>query len=173
MNQHKSYLRSKVTPEKLHRISLNYLNRFSASCESLRRVLKRHVLKSSLPSRSVSEADYLVVEEVIEKLKCSGLLDDIKFAEGRLYSLRRLGSSTRKIKSRLLEKGVDAVIIEDLFSLELRDNEDPDLYSAVRLAKRKKLGVSYSSTKSTYNRRDKDLSILARAGFCYKIIYFC
>jgi regulatory protein len=131
----------KVTPERLERWALAYLERFSASAESLKRVLMRRVERSARAHGTDREADGLLVAELIGRLERSGLVDDSRFAEGRVATLRRQGASSRGIRQRLAAKGVAKEVIQA--SLADAPGERRD-------------------------KQERDLAVLARAGFSYE-----
>jgi len=155
-----------ATASRLHNIALHYLERYSASSESLRRVLMRRVAKSAyyLDTDPAEGAEH--VNAIITRFLQSGLLNDKIYAEGQVLSLFRRGLSLRAIHSRLLAKGVDNGIIEQQLSALKDATPNPDLNAAFAFAKRRRLGP-FGDPAKRQDRRQRDLASLARGGFDY------
>lgn len=162
----------KVTPAYLERAALAYLERFAASAESLRRVLLRRVEKSARAHDTDREEGAAWIEALIERYRRSGLLDDKAYAEARTASLRRQGRSARAISEKLAMKGVDRGVIDEALA-PTRTPAD-ELGAAATLARKRRIGPFRPAAQRSDNR-DRDLAVLARAGFPYdiarKVIY--
>ncbi|MBM3573008.1 MAG: RecX family transcriptional regulator, partial [Alphaproteobacteria bacterium] len=100
-----------ATPELLEKAALAYLERFATSAAHLKRVLMRRVERSAQHHGTDRMAGAAVIDKLIDRYRRAGLLDDRSFAEGRVASLRRRGTSAQKIKSTLAAKGVDAAVV--------------------------------------------------------------
>ena len=167
-----------LTPERLERAALRYLERFSASAASLRRVLARRADRSARDHGSDPAEAAGWIETLIERYRRSGLLDDAVYAEAKASSLRRRGASARAIRDRLAAKGVDAGIAatalaradQDGGHADSGDSADED--AARALAKRRRLGPfrpeSSHAESSRADHRARDLAALGRAGFSYE-----
>jgi regulatory protein len=153
----------KVTPDRLQRWALAYLERFSASAESLRRVLMRRVERLARAHGTDREEGRRLVDALILRMAESGLVDDSRFADGRVETLRRRGASARGIRSKLAAKGVDAEIIDGSLA-----QGPSDLAAAAALIRRRRLGL-YRPPAERAPRRERDLAVLARAGFGYDV----
>jgi regulatory protein len=136
--------------------SLSYLTRFA----STRRNLERHLRRKFAPPED-GDIDALM-ERCLARLEELGLLDDARYAEDRARSLRSQGKSARAIRDRLSKKGVDASLVEGALRAE---SEDAELVSALRHAKRRRLGPF--RTKEKDERRE--LASFARAGFSFGV----
>ena len=159
---------AKVTARSLENVALHYLERFSTSGEGLRRVLMRRVARSAHfhGTDEREAADW--VDQVVEKMKSKGFVNDRLFAEGRTRSLLTQGVPLRGIRMRLREKGVADDIVAEVLELVRDDDGDVDLAAAAALAKRRRLGP-YRTAAERAGRRDKDLAAMARAGFGYDV----
>ena len=156
----------KITDKYLHNAALHYLERYATSAENLRRVLQRRVIKSAAyHGTSVTDGEQLI-DALIRRFVESGLLDDAVYAAMRATSLNRLGNSQRLIRQKLRQKGVGTEATEAALESLQRDQPDPDLKAAIRLARRRRLGP-YRTSGDRTDRREKDLAALARAGFSY------
>lgn len=155
----------KITPQRLERVALAYLEKYAAPAAGVRRVLRRRVSKAA----RVHETDCLAaeawIEEVIARLIRTGLLDDGAYANGRVRSLFRQGRSRRYIAGYLHAKGVDRGLVEA--ALAALAPEDSDFAAAFRYARRRRLGPFAPPERA--NRRDRALASLGRAGFSYDV----
>jgi regulatory protein len=162
-----------LSPAALERAALRYLERYEASADALRRVLRGAVARAAARGGEIDvDAVHREIELVIARCRSSGLVDDRRYAETKLTSLRRRGASTFAIRSRLLASGVQASIVDGVFQEELdRSGADPEaneLVAARAFAKRRRLGPHRPAGERA-GRRDRDLAAMARAGFSYDI----
>jgi regulatory protein len=154
----------KVTPAYLQRAALAYLERYASSTENLRRVLRRKVDKRCR-LRGEDPADFQeMIDEVVDKSLRVGLIDDARYAEARVATLRRRGGSARAIRAKLSAKGVD----RDAIAAALETEETDEETAAHALARRRKLGPYRPGEREPY--RDKDMASLARAGFSFDVV---
>ncbi len=140
-----------------------YLERYTSSSANLRRVLTRKVanrcrLRGEDPS-GFREA----IDDVVEKSLRIGLIDDVRYAEGRVASLRLRGGSARAIRAKLAQKGVDGETIAAALESHTGDDEE----AALAFARRRRLGPFRPGERAPY--RDKDLAAMGRAGFGYGV----
>jgi regulatory protein len=110
----------------------------------------------------------VVVDELITRFRKSGLLDDRAYAEARAKTLRRRGMPSRAIRARLLHKGVAEDDADAGLAAVDEDTDDPDLAAAVNFARRRRLGP-FRPAEDRPGTGEKDLAILARAGFSYNV----
>jgi len=157
----------KATPKRLENAALHYLARYSSSAENLRRVLMRRVNRSARHHGTDAEEGAAVVNDLISRYSEAGLLDDLRFAEGRARSLLDRGVSPTAIRLRLREKGVSTETIDAVFVELGEDKGDVELTAAVALAKRRRIGPFRKSDREP--GREKDLAALARAGFSFDV----
>ncbi len=152
----------------LERAALDYLQRYSASTEMLRRTLSRRVEKRARARGEEPEAFADMVEATVVRAISAGLVDDTRFAEGRLAALRRRGSSRRGATAKLAAKGVPRDVVAAVMEAE-RDGEtevDSEEAAAWAYAKRRRLGP-YRPLDRRADYRERDLASLARQGFPY------
>jgi len=153
-----------VTPAYLQRAALAYLERYASSAENLRRVLKRKVDKRCrLRGEDAAEFQEMI-DEVVAKSLRTGLIDDTRYAEARVATLRRRGGSARAIQAKLSAKGVARTAIAAALDGGEEDDEEK---AAHALARRRRLGPYRPGERAPY--RDKDLAALARAGFRFDV----
>ncbi|MBZ6077157.1 regulatory protein RecX [Microvirga puerhi] len=156
----------KITPAYLQRAAMAYLERYASSAENLRRVLRRKV-ENRCRLRGEDPAEFSdAIDEVVARSLRAGLIDDTRYAEARLASLRRRGGSTRSIRAKLALKGVDRDTIATVMAGE-EEGADQEEQAARALARRRRIGPFRLGERAPY--RDKDLAILARAGFPFTL----
>lgn len=142
----------------LERAALYYLERFAASSGHLEKVLRRKIQRRCKLRAEEPEPYYKNILPLIERYQASGLLDDARFAQAKVSSMRRKGLSKRMIAVKLAQKGVG----RDTAAEQIAADETTELEAAKNLVRRKKLGQNPE-------KRDKDLAALARAGFPFSI----
>jgi len=153
-----------VTPAYLQRAALAYLERYASSAENLRRVLKRKVDKRCRLRGEDPAAFQEMIDEVVAKSLRTGLIDDTRYAQARVATLRRRGGSARAIQAKLSAKGVDRTTIAAALEGGEEDDEEK---AAHAFARRRRLGPYRPGERAPY--RDKDLAALARAGFSFDV----
>lgn len=161
---------SKISERHLENVALYYLQRFAATAETLRRVLKRRVERSAKVHGTDRAEGGAMAEAVIARMQAAGLVDDRAFAAARAARLHGRGASPRQIEAKLKEKGVAAALIRDALA-GLGDaaeggTGDTAFRAAVNLARRKRLGP-FRPEPEREAWREKDLAAFARAGFSY------
>ncbi|WP_414472451.1 regulatory protein RecX [Microvirga sp. M2] len=154
----------KVTPAYLQRAALAYLERYASSAENLRRVLRRKADRRCRLRGEDPAAFHDMIDEVVAKSLRTGLLDDTRYAEARVATLRRRGGSARAIQAKLSAKGLDRGTIAAALEGGEEDDEDK---AAHAFARRRKLGPYRPGERAPY--RDKDLAAMARAGFRFDV----
>ena len=152
-----------VTPERLEKSALVYLERFATSKANLKRVLMRKVQndREMEPEDRTRLAAH--VERLLERLEAQGYLNDKIYAEGRVAALRRRGESARGIGQRLVAKG----LARDLVADTLEQEGSTDAEAAVAFARRRRLGP-YRTADRRGEFREKDMAAMGRAGFDYR-----
>jgi regulatory protein len=163
----KRRLPRQITPAYLDRAAASYLERYASSVENLRRLLTRKV-ERRCRLRSEDPAEFsTLVENAVHRAMQSGLLDDRRYAEGRLATLRRRGASSRLIEARLGGKGVDRQAIAVALKPDQEGTRDAECEAAWALARRRRLGPFRTGERGFH--REKDLAALARAGFRFEL----
>ena len=144
-----------MTEQRLFEAAVRYLQRYAASSEHLRRVLKRKLKRAETYGPVPPEAVQWI-DTAVRRCADYGYIDDKAYAESRVRSLRRQGRSTHYIQRYLQEKGVP----QDISAAFLASDENTELASAVRHVQRRRLGRATGP-----EARQKDLARLVRAGF--------
>ena len=159
-----------VTQQSLRNAALRYIDKFATSRENLRQVLMRRVQKSNYHHETSIQDGIDWIEELLNKLEASKLINDDLYAEMRAGALHRKGTSERVIIMKLKEKGLsDDNISKALDALREENNsEDLERDAAIALAKRRRLGP-WRLPEKREAMREKDLAAMARSGFSYDL----
>jgi len=155
-----------LTAARLERAGLDYLARFSASADRVKRVLVRRVRRAALIAEENQPIDtdalLIAIDALIARWIASGVINDSAYAEAKAASLHRRGLPKTRIALKLKEKGVGTPIVDAVLA------QDPDLSddlaAALSLARRRRLGP-YRLAEKRAEFYQKDLASLARAGF--------
>ncbi len=155
----------------LHDAALDYLARYAATEAGLRRVLERRVDRWARSAQAeAGEADDVagqaseakrVVREVVARLVAAGAVNDAVFAENRVRTLIRTGRSRRAVAAHLAAKGVDGDVARSV----LPEDTTSELAAALTLARRRRIGPFRTGALPDQAGRQRELAILARAGF--------
>lgn len=156
------------TPERLHARALRYLERFATTRAHLRRVLSRRALRDAQALELDLEPVRRDIEAVVVRIAAAGLVDDRQFAAARARRLAEGGRSPARIRSALMEKGLDEAAVARALAELGEANADPELAAAIVFARRRRLGPWRPHEAGT-ELRAKELGALARAGFAYRV----
>jgi regulatory protein len=155
----------------LHDAALNYLARYASTEVGLRRVLERRVDRwARMASSGGMDRDTVatqaaaartLVREVVARLVAAAAVNDVAFAQSRSRSLVRSGRSHHAVVAHLAAKGVDS----EAARAALPDDDGTELAAALVLARRRRIGPFRESATIEPAQRQRELAILARAGF--------
>ena len=164
------------TPHSLANVALQYLGRYAASEASLRRVLENRLRRAAMQNPEFAgDAELLrtlrtTIEQLIEKYKKTGVLNDAAFAETKVNSLRRQGRSHRAILQKLNAKGIRGAIVDEALEKNADgiSSEEAEVAAALALLRRRKMGP-FRKTLADEKIRRNELAALARAGFSFHV----
>ena len=146
---------------KLYALALNYCLMRPHSEREIRDYLMKKTLSKKLRNKKTGEfyeksgVSKLSVEQVLARLKEKKYIDDEKFARFWLENRnQRKGSSLKKLRAELLQKGVSSVIIEQVFAETSRNDSEEIRKIIDKKAKR-------------YPDQQKLVAYLARQGFSF------
>jgi regulatory protein len=152
-----------VTRAGLEASALRYLERFDCSSERLRKVLSERVAKAARAGVEGAASAPAIIDEILQRYRENGLLNDERFAKNFAESLRGRGGSRRMIEMKLRARGISG----ELAQHALKTEESPstsELEAAQAFARRRRLGP-HRKPELRAEFRQKDLMALARAGF--------
>lgn len=156
----------KITKQRLKNIALYYLERFESSVDNLRQVLMRRVNDYAYANPDFDKSEAIAwIEEILSDCERYGYISDNRFAEMKIKDYLAAGKSARYIKLKLLQKGIEESLIDNL--LQEQDYNPEEL--ARNLAKKKKIGPFRQNDEERREYRQKDLATLVRAGFDYDV----
>ena len=154
-----------ITSIYLQRYASWYMERWWPTTIRLRQKLLERVSLSISAHGGDREAAVVLVDELLEKLVRSGLLNDAEFARDWTEQLHRQGNSKLAIRAKLKQKSVPDVEIQAaLNGLQ----GDPALASACRYVRRRRFGP-YRLPEARKDRFQKDLAAMARAGHAWSV----
>lgn len=146
---------------KLYALALNYCLMRPHSEREIRDYLMKKTLSKKLRNKKTGEfyeksgVSKLSVEQVLARLKEKKYIDDEKFARFWLENRnQRKGSSLKKLRAELLQKGASGVIIEQVFAETSRNDSEEIRKIIDKKAKR-------------YPDQQKLVAYLARQGFSF------
>jgi regulatory protein len=155
-----------ATPAYLERVALWYLERYGGTESRVRRALEKRVRRSVEELGTDAEEGRAAVDEVLERLRRGGWLDDRRFAEARARTLRQRGLPARAIRQKLRQSGVATETCDAVLAASPVD----DLEAARTFVRKKRLGPHRRKPPVDPARaRHRDLGRLARAGFSYGV----
>ncbi len=149
----------KITHKRLENITLYYLERYSSSRANLRKVLKRRIAKDVLKGAENPSESVEWIEKIIQRMVDLGYVNDELYKESLINKLKNQGKSTKQIKLKLLEKGLQTDFVT---------NEDEEYEQALIFIRKKKLGHYRKDKYKEYIK--KDMQKMALAGFSYSVI---
>jgi regulatory protein len=161
-----------ITATYLQNAATFYLERYPATAEGLRRVLRRRVKRAEMLEAPVMDNVEQAIAGIIARFVDAGVIDDKAFAQTKARSLHRRGTSTRLTRQKLRMAGVDGDTLDKaLAGLDQELDTDPrqrEWKAAVALARRRKLGP-FRAPAERRDKRDRDLAAMARGGFDYEL----
>ena len=157
-----------VSFQNLEKAAYYYLKRYSSSSENLRRILLKRVFRAEKFQQVDWDVTNNWIEEIIEKLKTIGIIDDKEFADRKAVIFNNQGNSKLMIRKKLENKGVEKKLIDESIKNLEKQILDPDFIAAIRFLERRKMGP-YRHPNNRREDRDRDLRSMARAGFAYSV----
>jgi regulatory protein len=157
---------TKLDQDSLERAALDYLGQYASSAANLRRVLLRRVTRARA-DKDEAAAARRAIDGIIARLAERRLVDDRLYAAQLAASLHRRGTSAAKIRFRLAEKGIAEDDARAALA-ELGAAAESELAAACALVRRRRLGPLRAKGSRAANR-ERDLGVLARAGFALDI----
>lgn len=151
----------------LEAYAVRYVARFDCTEQRLRSVLTRQLkARAENDAEPANHALLTSIDRLIDRFKELGYVDDQRFAERLVESLRSKGASTRKIRERMRTRGVSPEVQANLMGA--RATRDEELAAAVTWVKRKRLGAHRPVEQQRANLQ-RDLAALGRAGFSFDV----
>jgi regulatory protein len=162
-----------VTLAELEAKALSYLDRFDATASKLRAVLVRYATRAHPEGQGPPAQVLAQIDALVRRYSGSGLVDDSRYAYSLARGLRERGLSRVSILARLGARGVPAEVAQRALEQVDADtgkdpSDNPELDAARALVRRRRLGPLRPPAERAA-RRERDLAVLARAGFSYSV----
>ncbi len=159
------------TPARLEKAAYAYLERYSASGESLRRVLMRRVERGARLHHIDRAEAAGWVSKIVAAFQDRGLLDDRRYAEGRARSMLRRGDSPALIRRALAAKGVVEADVDAGLAAAAEDVSDPERTAALAYCRRRRIGPYRADDAAREANKQRDVAALARRGFAPDVVF--
>ncbi len=157
-----------VEKQRVREQALRYLDRFAATTDKLKRHLFTKNYKAMAQHSQDEEKIHQMIEEVVNSLEKSGLMDDQQYADAKARSMSRQGKSTRHIRQKLHSLGLKEQQADHALD-ELSEVEGyTDVIGAAKYVRKRRFGP-YKDENTREERRDKELSALLRNGYNFDI----
>ena len=157
-----------ITEKRLENITLYYLQRYESCSSKLKDILYRRVLKAKLAGIEIPPQVDTWILNVISKMQNLGYINDKRYIENTVRRLQNNGKSMNYILNKLKQDGLSSDLIERFLDENNINTVLSDLKSARKLVYKKKLG-RFRDKELQKQMYQKDLAVLARAGFSYEI----
>ena len=151
----------------LRKFAHSYLDKYSPSKQQLRTYLLKKILKKDMRASNKKELLNLI-DIVVVDLEDQKFVSDKFYSDSKSRSFIKKGYSLNKIRYSLIKKGIDEKYIKGSILKIKNDKENPDLFSAIRLCNKRRIGALREENNRNLFYK-KDMGILARAGFSYEI----
>ena len=159
--------------KRLRNSAMSYLARYEVSIHQFESTMKR---KLSNFQHDLSETESIKFIDLIKNEMISAkFIDDKRFAEIKVRSMRRQGNSQRLIYAKLKEKGLSNDVIQSAIDIVDEGHEDAEMIAALKFIKKKNIGIYYKNEKindetNEYTLREKWFEVLSRKGFTLEVI---
>jgi regulatory protein len=140
-----------VTVEEMRNFAFAYIEKYAPSKQQLKTYLLKKYMKVSVSDIKKQDVNKLI---------------DIVLSDLQKSKFKR-GNSINKIRNYLMGKGIDDEFIKDTVEKIREDNSDQDLFSAIKICKKKRIGPARTEDNRTLFYK-KDISLLARNGFDFE-----
>ena len=159
--------------KRLRNSAMSYLARYEVSEFQFKNTMKRK-LSYFENNLNESEKDKLI-NQIKSEMVLSRFIDDNRFAETKVRTIRRQGGSKRLILAKLNEKGISKDVIECALNIVDENHENAEIIAEINFKKKKKIGVFYINKQiddgiDSYTLKDKWYGALARRGFSLEIV---
>ena len=132
--------------KRLRNSAMSYLARYEVSEFQFKNTMKR---KLSYFENNLNELEKdKLINQIKSEMVSSCFIDDNRYAETKIRSIRRQGGSQRLIFAKLNEKGISKDVIQSALNIVDEGYENPEIIAAVNFIKKKKIGVFYKNKKT-------------------------
>ena len=158
--------------KKLKKSAMSYLARYEVSIHQFENVMKRKL--SNLKANSNDIDKIKIIKDLKNEMILAKFIDDKRFAETKIRSIRRQGGSERFIYAKLNEKGVSNEIIKNAINTVDQGNENAEMVAALNFIKKRNIGIYYKKNLKNkideFELKNKWYGALSRRGFSLSIV---
>ena len=158
--------------KKLRKSAMSYLARYEVSVHQFENTMKRKL--SNLKAYSDDLDKIKIIRNLKNEMIIAKFIDDKRFAETKIRSIRRQGGSERFIYAKLNEKGVSNEIIKNAINTVEQGHENAEIVAALNFIKKKKIGIYYKKDLKNkieeFELKNKWYGALSRRGFSLEIV---
>ena len=148
-------------------LAFAYLEKYSPSKQQLKVYLLKKYLTKIKSTKSKKEVS-TIIDEILVNLEQNRLINDELYSDSKARMFLRRGYSLNKINQSLRHKGIGNEHIKKSIDKIKEDKIEPDFVSALRLCKRRRIGVLRPGANRELFYK-KDMGILARNGFSFEL----
>ena len=166
MNEEKKIIK------KLRKSAMSYLARYEVSVHQFEKTMKR---KLSNLKANLEDLDKIkIIRNLKNEMILAKFIDDKRFAETKIRSIRRQGGSERFIYAKLNEKGISNDIIKCAINTVDEGHENAEMIAAINFIKKKNIGIYYKKNLKhkidEFELKNKWYGALSRRGFSLDIV---
>ena len=158
--------------KKLRKSAMSYLARYEVSVHQFENTMKRKL--SNLKTNSNDLDNIKIIRNLKNEMTLAKFIDDKRFAETKIRSIRRQGGSVRFIYAKLNEKGVSNEIIKNAINTVDQGHENAEMVAAINFIKKKNIGIYYKKKLKNkideFELKNKWYGVLSRRGFSLNIV---
>ncbi|RPG12550.1 MAG: regulatory protein RecX [Pelagibacteraceae bacterium TMED232] len=156
-----------VTVEEMRNFAFKYVEKYAPSKQQLKTYLLKKYLRISVNNLKKEDVVNLI-DVVLLDLEKSKFINDKFYSNSKAKSMIQRGNSINKIRSYLINKGINSQYINETVQKIEEENSDQDFFSAIKICKKKRIGPArVEDNRALFYK--KDISLLARNGFTYEI----
>ena len=156
-----------VTVEEMRNFAFKYVEKYAPSKQQLKTYLLKKYLRISVNNLKKENVVNLI-DVVLLDLEKSKFINDKFYSNSKAKSMIQRGNSINKIRSYLINKGINSQYINETVQKIEEENSDQDFFSAIKICKKKRIGPArVEDNRALFYK--KDISLLARNGFTYEI----
>ncbi len=155
-----------ITVEEMRNFAFAYVEKYAPSKQQLKTYLLKKYLRGTVSN--VKKQDVIdLINIVLSDLETDKFINDKFYSESKAKSMIQRGNSINKIRSYLVNKGINDKLIKDTVNNIYEKNSDQDFFSAIKICKKKRIGPArIEDNRNLFYK--KDISILARNGFDFE-----
>ena len=158
--------------KKLRKTAITYLARYEVSVNQFENTMKR---KLSYLKGNLNDLEKIkIIRNIKNEMILAKFIDDKRFAETKIRSIRRQGGSERFIYAKLKEKGISHNIIKCAINTVDEGHENAEMIAAINYIKKKNIGIYYKKKLENkideFELKNKWYGTLSRRGFSLAIV---